>query len=131
MTFANNLDPDEALQNEGSCLSSKLFDTLIIHSTKKLKGHRYISYRVYATTLQLWHPVFSRWFDNFQQNLQRALSNIQFKISSENKLCPGPIGIHGIKNENSEFLKFMRKSNFISFLSEIPQNMLSVCQALW
>jgi len=33
--------------------------------------------------------------------------------------CPGSIEIHGIKNENWEFLKFIRKLNFISFLSEI------------
>ena len=88
-----------------------------------------ISYRGYAMTLQLWHPVFSSCFYKFQQNLQEVLSKFWFTISNENELCPDPIGIHGIKNENWEFLKFTR--NFISFLSEIPKNMLSVCQALW
>ena len=29
--------------------------------------------------------------------------------SSENELFPGSIGIHEIKNENWEFLKFIRK----------------------
>ena len=104
---------------------------LLIHSTKILKDHRYISHRVYALTPQLWHSVFSRCFDKFQQNLQKVLSKFQFTSSSENELCSGPIGIHGIKNENWEILKFIRKSHFSSCLSEIPQNMLSVCQALW
>ena len=45
----------------------------------------------------------------------------QFTIASENDLCPGPFGIHGIKTENCEFLKFIRKSNLISFLSETPK----------
>ena len=79
-----------------------------IHSTKILKGHRYISHRVYAMTLQLWHAVFSRCFDKLQWHLQQVLSKIQFTISNENELCPGPIGIHGLKNENWEFLKFIR-----------------------
>ena len=46
----------------------------VIHSTKILKGHRYISHRVYAMTLQLWHPVLSSCFDDFQQHLQEVLS---------------------------------------------------------
>ena len=71
-----------------------------IHPAKILKGHRYISHRVHAMTLQLRYPVFSRSFDNFQQNLQEVLSKIQFTMSSGDKLCQGPFGIHGIKIEN-------------------------------
>ena len=36
MTFANNLDPDEAPQNVGPHLRSKLFDTQIIYQLTKL-----------------------------------------------------------------------------------------------
>ena len=35
MTFANNLDPDEAPQNVGLHLRSKLFDIQIIYQQKK------------------------------------------------------------------------------------------------
>ena len=35
MTFANNLDPDEAPQNVGLHLRSKLFDIQIIYRQKK------------------------------------------------------------------------------------------------
>ena len=66
--------------------------------------------------------VFSSCFDDFQQHLQEVLSKFQSTISSENELWPGPIGIHGIKNENCDFLKFYRKLNFILLLSEIPIN---------
>ena len=90
------------------------------NSTKILKGHRYISNMVYAMTLQLWHPVFSRCFDKFQQNLQEVLSEIQFTMSCENELCPGPIGIHGLKNKNWKFLKFIWKIKVCSISSEIP-----------
>ena len=39
MTFANNLDPDEAPQNVGLHLRSKLFDIQIIHQQKKMGGN--------------------------------------------------------------------------------------------
>jgi len=58
------------------------------------------------------------------------MTKIQFTISSENELYPSPIGIHGMKNNNREFLKFIRKLNFISFLSKIHKNVLSVRQTL-
>ena len=35
MTFANNLDPDEAPQNAGRHLRSKLFDIQIIYQQKE------------------------------------------------------------------------------------------------
>ena len=41
MTFANNLDPDEAPQNVGLHLRSKLFDIQIIYSHKKLVRNKY------------------------------------------------------------------------------------------
>ena len=40
MTFANNLDPDEAPQNVGLHLRSKLFDIQIIYRHKKLVGNK-------------------------------------------------------------------------------------------
>jgi len=40
MTFANNLDPDEAPQNVGLHLRSKLFETQIIFRHKKLVGNK-------------------------------------------------------------------------------------------
>jgi len=67
---------------------------------------------------------------NFNKIYRRYCQRLN-TISSENELCPGPIVIHGLKNQNLEFIKFIRKSNFILVLSEIPQNLLSVCQALW
>ena len=39
MTFANNLDPDEAPQNVGLHLRSKLFDIQIIYQQKKMGGN--------------------------------------------------------------------------------------------
>ena len=39
MTYANNLDPDEAPQNVGLHLRSKLFDIQIIYQQKKLGGN--------------------------------------------------------------------------------------------
>ena len=39
MTFANNLDPDEAPQNVGLHLRSKLFDIQIIYQQKKMVGN--------------------------------------------------------------------------------------------
>ena len=36
MTYANNLDPDEASQNVGLHLRSKLFDIQIMYQQKKL-----------------------------------------------------------------------------------------------
>jgi len=39
MTFANNLDPDEAPQNVGLHLRSKLFDIQIIYQPKKMGGN--------------------------------------------------------------------------------------------
>ena len=88
------------------------FMFFLIHSTKILKGHRYISHRVYAMNLQLWHPVFSRCFDKFQQNLQEVLSKVQFTISSENDLCPGPIDIHGIKKRKLRISEIQDKNQF-------------------
>ena len=38
MTFANNLDPDEAPQSVGLHVRSKLFDIQIIYRHKKLVG---------------------------------------------------------------------------------------------
>ena len=40
MTFANNLDPDEAPQNVGLHLRSKLFENQIIYRHKKLVGNK-------------------------------------------------------------------------------------------
>jgi len=40
MTFANNLDPDEAPQNVGLHQRSKLFDIQIIYRHNKLVGNR-------------------------------------------------------------------------------------------
>ena len=40
MTFANNLDPDEAPQNVGLHLRSKLFDIQIIYRHEKLVGNK-------------------------------------------------------------------------------------------
>ena len=40
MTFANNLDPDEAPQNVGLHLRSKLFDIQIIYRHKTLVGNK-------------------------------------------------------------------------------------------
>ena len=40
MTYANNLDPDEAPQNVGLHLRSKLFDIQIIYRHKKLVGNK-------------------------------------------------------------------------------------------
>jgi len=40
MTFANNLDPDEAPQNVGLHLRYKLFDIQIIYRHKKLVGNK-------------------------------------------------------------------------------------------
>ena len=40
MTYANNLDPDEAPQNVGLHLRSKLFDIQIIDRHKKLVGNK-------------------------------------------------------------------------------------------
>ena len=40
MTFANNLDPDEAPQNVGLHLRSKLFDIQIIYKHKNLVGNK-------------------------------------------------------------------------------------------
>ena len=40
MTFANNLDPDEAPQNVGLHLRSKLFGIQIIYRHKKLVGNK-------------------------------------------------------------------------------------------
>ena len=39
MTYANNLDPDEAQQNMGLHLRSKLFDIQIIYQPKKMGGN--------------------------------------------------------------------------------------------
>ena len=39
MTFANNLDPDEAPQNVGLHLRSKLFEIQIIYQQKKMGGN--------------------------------------------------------------------------------------------
>ena len=39
MTYANNLDPDEAPQNVGLHLRSKLFDIQIIYQQKNLVGN--------------------------------------------------------------------------------------------
>ena len=39
MTFANNLDPDEAPQHVGLHLRSKLFDIQIIYQQKKMGGN--------------------------------------------------------------------------------------------
>ena len=39
MTFANNLDPDEAPQNVGLHLRSKMFDILIVYQQKKMGGN--------------------------------------------------------------------------------------------
>ena len=39
MTYANNLDPDEAPQNVGLHLRSKLFDIQIIYISKKMGGN--------------------------------------------------------------------------------------------
>ena len=39
MTIANNLDPDEAPQNVGLHLRSKLFDIQIIISAKQMDGN--------------------------------------------------------------------------------------------
>ena len=39
MTYANNLDPDEAPQNVGLHLRSKLFDIQIIYQQKKMGGN--------------------------------------------------------------------------------------------
>ena len=39
MTFANNLDPDEAPHNMGLHLRSKLFDIQIINQQNKLGGN--------------------------------------------------------------------------------------------
>ena len=39
MTFANNLDPDEAPHNVGLQLRSKLFDVQIIYQQKKMDGN--------------------------------------------------------------------------------------------
>jgi len=40
MTFANNLDPDEAPQNVGLHLRSKLFDIQIINQQNKMGGNK-------------------------------------------------------------------------------------------
>ena len=40
MTYANNFDPDEAPQNVGLHLRSKLFDIQIIYRHKKLVGNK-------------------------------------------------------------------------------------------
>ena len=40
MTFANHLDPDEAPQNVGLHLRSKLFDIQIIYRHKELVGNK-------------------------------------------------------------------------------------------
>ena len=50
MTFANNLDPDEAPQNVGPHLRSKLFDTQIIMSAKSLDENNYILHILKDTT---------------------------------------------------------------------------------
>ena len=39
MTFASNLDPDEAPQNVGLHLRSKLFDIQIIYQQKRMGGN--------------------------------------------------------------------------------------------
>ena len=39
MTYANNLDPDEAPLNVGLHLRSKLFDIQIIYQQKKMDGN--------------------------------------------------------------------------------------------
>ena len=39
MTYANNLDPDEAPQNVGLHLRSKLFDIQIIYQQKEMGGN--------------------------------------------------------------------------------------------
>ena len=39
MTYANNLDPDEAPQNVGLHLRSKLFDIQIINQQRKMGGN--------------------------------------------------------------------------------------------
>ena len=41
MTFANNLDPDEAPQNVGLHLRSKLFDIQIIYQQKKGENNEF------------------------------------------------------------------------------------------
>ena len=50
MTFANNMDPDEAPQNVGLHLRSKLFDIQIIYQQKKMG----------------WNNEF---FENFEKNI--------------------------------------------------------------
>ena len=42
MTLANNLDPDEAPQNVGPHLRSKLFDSQIIYQLKSLVDFLFI-----------------------------------------------------------------------------------------
>ena len=93
-----------------------------LHLPKILKGHRYISNRVYAMTLQLWHPVFLRCFDKFQQNLQA--------IPCENELCPCPIGTHGLKNKKWEILKFIRKSKFVLFHLKYRKHVVGLSSTL-
>ena len=59
MIFANNLDPDEAPQNVGLHLRSKLFDIQIIYRHKKLVGNK-------------------RFFANFEEkNILKKLPSMQ------------------------------------------------------
>ena len=57
MTFANNLDPDEALQNVGLHLRSKLFDIQIKYRLKKLVGNKYFLQILKKKILKKFYPV--------------------------------------------------------------------------
>ena len=68
MTFANNFDPDEAPQDVGLHLRSKLFDIQIINQQKKMDGN-------------------NKFFENFERNKYlKKLPSLQRVKTAELKI---------------------------------------------
>ena len=82
MTFENNLDPDEAPQNVGLHLRSKLFDIQIIHRHKTLVGNK-----------------------DFLQILKKKIFKKNYPACKElNKTVPYNLIYHIVPMENENYL---------------------------
>ena len=74
MTFENNLDPDEAQQNVGPHLRSKLFDTHIIYQQKNRIG-----------MMNFFNSLTNCFFIKYYLSLKRVRTHLALKKHIEHK----------------------------------------------
>ena len=107
MTYANNLDPDEAPQNVGLHLRSKLFDIQIIYQQKKMGGN-------------------NEFFENFERKkkkLKKLPSMQRVDILIPNSSLPGMmVGVVSVAVQPANLWNYLQYTSGYSHTSLLMTN---------